>query len=537
MGCQSSFNEFQKINSSDIGKLISAAANKQCELDPAPTWLVKKFSNELSPFIAVLFNSSMSTGTFPSSQKCAVVTPILKKSTLDPNDTANYRPVSNLTFLSKLLERAAHHQLMEYINLNNLLPDVQSAYRRNRSTETAVLRVLSDAYLAADRGLVTLLGFLDLSAAFDTVDHHILIKRMHNTFGIGDCALKWITSYMDKRTQFVRFGGTVSATTMVIAGVPQGSVLGPALFICYTSGVIKIIIDAGLNVHAYADDLQIYGHSSTSDAMRLAAVMSSCIETVNTWMASNRLRLNPSKTEFIWLGSSRRLENIPSDPITVSGVNIPISKNVRDLGIYIDGALSLDVHVNNVVRLCFFHLRQLRLIRRSLTVDAAHYLVRALIHSRLDYCNSIMAGIQKHQLDRLQSVLKAAARFVLRLPSRAHVSELMRERLHWLDINHRIVYKLGVLAYKCQHNLSPTYLSALCISSTTVPERASLRSSDVLTLIVPRTETKTIGPRGFFFAGPSTWNSLPTNSRNHDISISVFKNHLKTFLFNQYRNP
>ena len=127
--------------------------------------------------------------------------------------------------------------------------------------------------------------------------------------------------------------------------------------------------------------------------------------------------------------------HIPSDPITVSGVNILISKNVRDLGIYIDDALSLDAHVNNIIRLCFFHLRQLRLIRRSLTVDAAHSLVRALIHSRLDYCNSIMAGIQKHQLDRLQSVLKAAARFVLRLPSRAHVSELMRDRLHWLDID------------------------------------------------------------------------------------------------------
>ena len=128
-GCQSSFNEFQKINSFDISKLISAAANKQCELDPAPTWLVKKFVNELSPSIAISFNSSMNTGTFP------VVTPILQKSTLDSNDTANYRSVSNLTFLSKLLERAAHHQLMEYTNLNNLLPDVQSSYRRNRSTE------------------------------------------------------------------------------------------------------------------------------------------------------------------------------------------------------------------------------------------------------------------------------------------------------------------------------------------------------------------------------------------------------------------
>ena len=175
------FNEFQKINSFDISKLISAAANKQCELDPAPTWLVKKFSNELSPSIAIPFNSSMSTGTFP------VVTPILQKSTLDSNDTVNYRLVSNLTFLSKLLERAAHHQLKEYINLNNLLPVFKSAYRSFRSTGMAVLRVLCDAYSAADRGLVTLLGFIDLSAAFDTVDHHILIKWMPHTFGISDC--------------------------------------------------------------------------------------------------------------------------------------------------------------------------------------------------------------------------------------------------------------------------------------------------------------------------------------------------------------
>ena len=155
-------------------------------------------------------------------------------------------------------------------------------------------------------------------------------------------------------TQFVRFGSTVSATTTVIAGVPQGLVLGPAVFICYTSDIIKIIVDAGLNVQAYAYDLQIYCHTSTLDVMRLSAVMSSRIETVNVWMTSNRRRLNPSKTEFIWLGTSHRLENIPSDPITVSGVNILISKNVRDLGIYIDGALSLEDHVNNVVRPLFF---------------------------------------------------------------------------------------------------------------------------------------------------------------------------------------
>ena len=257
----SSFSRFRMVGESDIHRLISSAANKQCELDPVPTWLVKKYADELAPFITHLFNASLTTGQFPSSQKCAVVTPILKKPTLDPNDLLNYRPISNLTFLSKLLERTVHEQLMSYISENNLLPDEQSAYRIHRSTETAVLRVLSDAFAAADRGMVTLIGFLDLSAAFDTVDHRILLDRLYYSFGLKDTALRWMTSYLDGRFQFVRFCGSVSSTAHVSAGVPQGFVLGPANFIVYTAAVFRIIRDAGFNVMGYADDLQLYDHS------------------------------------------------------------------------------------------------------------------------------------------------------------------------------------------------------------------------------------------------------------------------------------
>ena len=183
--CPSSLDAFSSITDDDAVRLISKAANKNSELDPVPTWIVKKYANELSSFIAILFNESLRAGQFPFTQKCAVITPVLKKSTLDQNDLGSYRPISNLTFMSKLLERCAYEQMTSYLTDNGLLPELQSAYTKNRSTETAVLKVLSDAYAAAYDRKVTLLSFLDLSAAFDTVDHGILMQRLRFSFGMG----------------------------------------------------------------------------------------------------------------------------------------------------------------------------------------------------------------------------------------------------------------------------------------------------------------------------------------------------------------
>ena len=170
---------------------------------------------------------------------------------------------------------------------------------------------MSDAYQAADAGLVTLLGLLDLSAAFDTVDHQILLKRLTHEYGITGRVIEWIQSYLTGRTQFVRFNGTTSQTMAVTSGVPQGSVLGPVLFIAYSAGVINIVEHHGLRAHGYADDLQVYGHTAQDDVSSLVVRMVACIEHVKSWMTSNRLRLNPSKTELIWLGSSR-----PSPPLS-----------------------------------------------------------------------------------------------------------------------------------------------------------------------------------------------------------------------------
>ena len=208
-------------------------------------------------------------------------------------DLSNYRPISNLTFLSKLLERAAYEQIVGYLDRFQLLPELQSAYRNYRSTETATIKVMSDVYEAEDAGSVALLGLLDLSAAFDTVDHRILQDRLAHDYGIRGVVIQWIESYLTRRSQFVRYNGVTSNTVPITSGVPQGSV--SILFISYSAEVVAIVQHLGFKVHAFADDLQIYGSTAQNGAADLMARMSICIECVASWMSSNRLRLNLSK--------------------------------------------------------------------------------------------------------------------------------------------------------------------------------------------------------------------------------------------------
>jgi hypothetical protein len=530
--CDKTWDAFTAVDATDVEKLVQQAANKNCALDPVPTWLVKQFVKELSPFLSILFNRSLQTGVFPASQKAAIITPVLKKPSLDPHDMNNYRPISNLSFVSKLLERLANDQLNIHLNANGLLPEMQSAYRKHHSTETAVLKVLSDVYAAADHKQVTLLCLLDLSAAFDTVDHSILLGRLQHTYGLHSTVLQWFSSYLTGRSQSVWYNGLMSATVPIRFSVPQGSVLGPNLFVLYAAEVLAIARSFGFAVHAYADDLQLYDHADLAACESLVTRLSACVEAVAAWMASSRLRLNPTKTELIWLGASRYVRQCPAGPHLVAGALIRPTTQVRDLGVNVDSELTLAAHVNHVTSVCYYHIRQLRAVRRSLTTDAVHSLVRALIHSRLDYCNGVLANAPLELHKKLQSVLRSAARLVLRLPRRASVSLALRDRLHWLPFPQRVTFKLCTLAYKSLHGLLPPYLARMCASVCTVPARAKLRSADLGHMIVPDTNMLTVGRRGFYYACPAAWNLLPHElTADSALSLNSFRRQLKTHLF------
>ena len=281
--CEFSCVEFEPIDAASFRRLLSKAACKSSELDPVPTWVIQKYSAELAPFISALFNASMSLGVFPASQKLASVTPVLKKASLDPLDLSNYRPIQISRSCLSYLSVQPTNRSSDTLTVITSYRKPQSAYRKNRSTETATIKVMSDAYQAADTGLVTSLGLLDLSDAFDTVDHQILLSRLQHDYGITGRVIEWVQSYLTGRTQFIRFNGTSSRTMKVTPGVPQGSVLGPILFIAYSAEIINIVEHHGLKAHAFADDLQFYGRVAQEDTSDLVARMVACIEYVKAW--------------------------------------------------------------------------------------------------------------------------------------------------------------------------------------------------------------------------------------------------------------
>lgn len=223
---------FKPLSEGDVRELIEGFPNKSCILDPMPMSLVINCVDMLLPVITKVINPSLESGSFALNWKCALVNPLLKRTGLDLV-FKNYRPVSNLQYVSKLTERAVFNQLHEHMMANSIYPLFQSAYRKYHSTETALLRVMNDILLKMNSQHVTLLVLLDLSAAFDTVSHDVLLDRLHNDVGLRGNALKWFHSYLSQRSQRVSIHGTLSNYFELDCGVPQGSCLGSLLFIVY----------------------------------------------------------------------------------------------------------------------------------------------------------------------------------------------------------------------------------------------------------------------------------------------------------------
>jgi hypothetical protein len=206
-----------------------------------------------------------------------------------------------------MIERVVHTQLYSYLSANNLLPPLQSGFRQFHSTETAVLKVYNDLVLAADKGYVTALILLDFSAAFDCVDHCILLKVLQDSFGMTGTILNWFLSYLSNRTQYVRINRLISSIASVLFGVPQGSVLGPLLFILYTSALSAIASRHGIEIHLYADDTQLYVHLRLNEVANATKRLRACIDNIMLWSLSMRLKLNPGKSELIWFDRSSKL--------------------------------------------------------------------------------------------------------------------------------------------------------------------------------------------------------------------------------------
>ena len=531
-------NCFSSVTLQEIRHIILKAPSKSCELDPLPSWQLKECVDELSPIVTSIVNASLNHAIVPLSLKTALIRPLLKKSGLDKEVLKNYRPVSNLSFISKVLEKVVAKRLDDHMLDNNLYSSVQSAYRERHSTETALLKVQSDILTALDSGSGAVLLMLDLSAAFDTIDHGILLSRLNSLYGISGDALDWFKSYLSNRVQRVIIGDTVSECKNLNFGVPQGSVLGPKIYCMYTKPISDIIAGHGLSHHCYADDTQLYiaiEHSANLHSELLR--MERCVADIRNWMRHNMLKLNDDKTELI-VFASRYNQHLYSDAsMMIGNTTVVCEPQVKNLGVIFDQVMSMRQHVNYTSRTARFHLRNISRIRRYIPEESCKLVVQSLVTSRLDYSNGLLYGIPKSAVSILQSVQNSAARIVTKTAPREHITPVLRE-LHWLPVDRRIEYKILLYAYKALNGLAPEYLCNMV--ELYAPDRV-LRSASQNLLVVPRGKHCQYGMRTFAMAAATLWNSLNVRDRSNRIrdspSLESFKSNLKTLLFKEHFYP
>ena len=319
--------------SNEIRSLILTSNNSSCILDPIPTKLLKQCVDEVLPMITAIVNKSLTHGHFPSDLKHALIKPHLKKPGLDTNELNHYRPVSNLHFLSKIIKKIVVSRLEEHMYAHNLYDPLQSAYRAKHATETAIIKLNNDIIGGMDEGKCTILASLDLSAAFDTVDHDILLRRLQNVYGTDKTALLWFKLYLKDRTHRVYIKETLSERHNLDCGVPQGSVLGARLYSMYAYPLCTIINEHNLHYHSYADDTQIYMQCDNNENAITDVIvrLENCIKDISSWMMHNSLQINENKTDFIIFSTTPH--KLKKHTLQVGTNIIELSKTVKILGV------------------------------------------------------------------------------------------------------------------------------------------------------------------------------------------------------------
>ena len=336
---------------------------------------------------------------------------------------------------------------------------------------------------------------------------------MGSTLGITGPALEWFRSYLGDRTLRVQIDDSFSASQEILWSVPQGSVLGPLLFLIYLLPLGILIRKHGLELHAYADDTQLYISIKPINQRVVdegVAKLENCLTDIYTWMSQNKLKLNADKTEVLVMGTPQMRAKISIPSITVNGVIVPVlNEPVCNLGVVFDPNMNMSVHVSKVIKSANYHLRNIRKIRKFLNTDTTKSAIFSLVTSRHDYCNGLLCGITDELLCRLQKVQNNAARVVSGSKKYDHITPVLKD-LHWLPIRKRIEFKILLLTFKCMQGCAPLYLRELLVKEANT---RTLRSNTKNLLQIPLTYLKRFGDRAFCAYAPRLWNELPDNTK------------------------
>ena len=367
-----------------------------------------------------------------------------------------------------------------------------------------------------------ILILLDSSAAFDTVDHTVLLEKLEADFFITGDALEMIKSYLSKRKFSTKVNKTTSSQRDLLYGVPQGSLLGPLLYIMYTKEVEKLVLDHNINIHMYADDCQLYTSFDENQLGTIKSKVENCLSDIKLWMDKNYLKLNTDKTLI-------KIFNPNSKPaINININNIPLSDSVKVLGVNVDDNLRLSSFIAKKCQICSFHIRNLRNIKDSLNRATRILLVTNLILSTLDYCNILLLPTTDKDIRPLKIVLNRAIRFICNLKFRTHISPFYQQ-LHILPIRFRIKFKACLMAFKVFNKISPNYITEQFEAFKTreyMKSRTGIGRDDCMFSM----EKEDFRNKNLISLIKKEWYDLPFSLRKCD-SLTSFKSKLKTHFY------
>ena len=404
---------------------------------------------------------------------------------------------------------------------NNLNEDFQYGYKKGHSTETLLVKVVNDLLIACDDQKPSIVMFLDLSAAFDTVDQTKLLKILEQDIGVEGVALKWFASFLKGRTQRVKIGNTYSEESGLNYGVAQGSVLGPNLFNIYIRSLKKYIEPSKFSIFGFADDHQLL--KSFLPILQVNALgkdIRHCFHLISEWMNEYFLLLNTSKTKILVIIPPALRNTIPIQGTFINNKCVRFVQSAKNLGVILDDELSFEKQILQTVKSCFHVIRKLSKIKAFLTYEQLRTVVCACVFSKMDYCNALYFGVNSHLISKLQSVHNSVERLLRKKNGGDLTEHDYIRKCNWLRVKERIIFKICLLVHNCLHGNAPSSLTELLVNV----------SSSRTLMLTQYPYKSNFGDRSFSRIGPKLWNLLPLDIRM-EVNTKKFKNLLKTFLF------
>ena len=501
-----------------VSRTISGMKSKSCQLDEIPMSVLKSLNFLLSPVLSFIINLSFNTGIFPDRFKTARVVPISKGG--DSTDVSNYRPISLLSNYSKIFERIVHSQLIGYFESKDIFFSHQYGFRSNKSTLQAILHMLQEIYNTLDDGNLYFSMFLDLKKAFDCVSHEVLLTKLYH-YGIRGTPHDWLRSYLTDRKQFVSLDDCNSNLSNISCGVPQGSILGPLLFLIFVNDLPNC--DGFFDYTLFADDTSISCKFPRDSLNNVHLDINTHLSSVTNWLAANRLQLNVNKTKYMVFSYSN---NFNLQPINICGGVVDCVRSLRYLGLVLDNNLNFSKHIESLSLGISRNVGVLSRVSHFLPPKVLKCVYFSIVHPHFVYCIEAWYGTSKYLTNRLFSLQKRAVRLLVGADYFDHTDPIFRQ-LKLLKLDDLYIFSLACYVYKSINIPNYDALLQEYINQHTNQHIHFTRNAPLITLPL---YTRSKSQFSLFYSGCKVWNEVDPSVTSSS-SLASFKFGFKIGIF------